>query len=103
MARSFNISNPPQTWSSCSVAAINSVFSRVSNSLAWCLHNIPHPDNILGDAVCGDGIVQGDEVCDCGGPQVGISEWFMSISVRNKNLKSVEHTATMIYEKQPNH
>ena len=70
MARTINLKDPPQTWSSCSVAA----FSRVSDNLARCLHNIPHPDDILGAPVCGDGIVQGDEVCDCGSPQVCVSE-----------------------------
>ena len=58
------------------MAAINSAFSRASDNLAMCLHNIPHPDNILGAPVCGDGIVEGDEVCDCGGPQVGVSELY---------------------------
>ena len=47
-------------------------FSRVSDSLAKCLHNTPNLDDILGAPVCGDGIVQRDEVCDCGGPQVRI-------------------------------
>ena len=52
------------------MSTINSAFSRVSNNLARCLHNTPHPDDILGAPVCGDGIVQGDEVCDCGAAQV---------------------------------
>ena len=74
------------------MAAINSAFSRVSNNLARCLINTPSLDRILGVPVCGDGIVQGDEVCDCGGPQVCVSEpidhkWSMSISVHNKNLE----------------
>ena len=70
MARTISINNPPQTWSSCSVSTINSAFSRVSDNLARCLHNRPHPDDILGAPVCGDGILQGDEMCDCGSPQV---------------------------------
>ena len=63
------------------MAAINSSFSRVSNNLARCLHNTPHPDSILGAPVCGDGIVQRDEVCDCGGPQVCVSELKYSIII----------------------
>ena len=47
---------------------ISRVFGRVDNNLARCLHNVP--EYSLGDPVCGDGIVQGDEVCDCGTPQV---------------------------------
>ena len=54
--------------------AITSAFSRTSGNLARCLHNIPSPDSILGTPVCGDGIIQGNEVCDCGYPQVCVSE-----------------------------
>ena len=74
MAENINERDPPQTWSSCSVAAINSAFSRATGNLARCLHNIPSPDSILGTPVCGDGILQGDEMCDCGYPQVCVSE-----------------------------
>ena len=61
----INTNNPPQTWSSCSVDTINRVFD---NNLARCLHNMPN--DTLVDPECGDGIVQGDEVCDCGTVQV---------------------------------
>ena len=44
------------------------------NNLARCLNNTPSLDSILGAPVCGDGIVEGDEVCDCGGQQVCVSE-----------------------------
>ena len=63
------------------MAAINSSFSRVLDNLARCLHNIPHPDDILEVTICGDGIVQGDEVCDCGGPQVCISELYGDVLI----------------------
>ena len=72
MAAIINTYNPPDSWSTCSVNKINEVFSRLSNNLARCLHNTP--DDILGDPVCGDGIVQDDEVCDCGSPQVSVQD-----------------------------
>ena len=64
------------------MATINSAFSRVSNNLARCLYNTPSPDTILGSSMCGDGIVQGDEVCDCGQPQVCVYRDDTSIHIR---------------------
>jgi hypothetical protein len=65
MSAVINTANPPQSWSSCSINTMN---SRIGG-YAHCITNTP--EDILGDPVCGDGIVQGDEVCDCGTPQVG--------------------------------
>ena len=62
------INNPPRAWSTCSIAAVQRAFSRGQNNLARCLHN--QPSSRLGDIRCGDGLVEGDEVCDCGTPQV---------------------------------
>ena len=70
MSALIYLNDPAQTWSSCSADTLNSVISRTENNLARCLHNTP--DNILGSAVCGDGIVQGDELCDCGDPEVRV-------------------------------
>ena len=69
MAAVINTAFPPELWSSCSEATLNDVLTRPLNNLGRCLHNVPV--DTLGDPVCGDGIVQGDEVCDCGTPQVG--------------------------------
>ena len=68
MASIINITNPPEIWSSCSVDSINTALTRTHNNLARCLHNVPQ--DFGGNAVCGDCVIQGDEECDCGSPQV---------------------------------
>ena len=61
-------SPPPEIWSSCSVAQIDSALSRMSNNLGRCLEN--EPMMILGDPECGNGFREGNEVCDCGSLEV---------------------------------
>ena len=56
---------PPTSWSSCSVSDLNSGFT--TRSTGRCLSNIPTVT--VGDPVCGNGIREGDEVCDCGSAQ----------------------------------
>ena len=56
----------PTRWSDCSVDDVNQGF----NSLNFdrCLSN--QPTMTVGDPVCGNGIVEGVEDCDCGSEQV---------------------------------
>ena len=59
---------PPELWSSCSVDSITTALTRPNNNLARCLHNTPEDPDAT--PVCGDCIIQGEEECDCGSPQV---------------------------------
>ena len=54
----------PTLWSSCSVDDLNLLYDEGGDS---CLFNMPTPI-IPGLAICGDGIVEGNETCDCGSP-----------------------------------
>ena len=56
---------PPTVWSSCSKADLEEGFNALGT--ARCLSNMPY--NSMGDPVCGNGIREGDEVCDCGSEQ----------------------------------
>ena len=56
---------PPTRWSSCSVSDLNDGFDL--RNLDRCLDN--EPIMTVGDPVCGNGIQEGDEVCDCGSPE----------------------------------
>ena len=58
---------PPTNWSSCSVSDLNAGFDR---GLGRCLTN--EPTVTVGDPVCGNGIREGDEVCDCGSSEFGL-------------------------------
>ena len=54
----------PTLWSSCSVADLGVLYGRNGDS---CLFNTPTTQ--VGDPVCGNGIREGNELCDCGSPQ----------------------------------
>jgi hypothetical protein len=54
---------PPTSWSSCSVSDLNELYADGGDS---CLFNVP--DIVVGDPVCGNGIVEENEACDCGSP-----------------------------------
>ena len=53
---------PPTRWSSCSVSDLNDGFTM--HNLDRCLFN--EPSMTVGDPVCGNGIRERDEICDCG-------------------------------------
>ena len=56
---------PPTRWSSCSITDLNEGLSTFN--LDRCLFNLPI--TMVGDPVCGNGIREGNEICDCGSEQ----------------------------------
>ena len=58
---------PPEEWSSCSVSQLQSALEGYPGT---CLGN--QPTTILSEPLCGNGIKEGDELCDCGSEQVSI-------------------------------
>ena len=57
---------PPTSWSQCSIDDLNEGFN-VFN-LDRCLFN--EPTMVVGDPVCGNGIQEDGEHCDCESQQV---------------------------------
>ena len=53
---------PPTQWSTCSISDLNEGYN--DRNLDRCLFN--EPSTTVGDPVCGNGIRERDEVCDCG-------------------------------------
>ena len=60
---------PATTWSSCSRSDLDNGLFGIFN-LQRCLSNIPTVT--VGDPVCGNGIQEEGEVCDCGSPEVSL-------------------------------
>ena len=59
---------PPTEWSDCSRSDIQLGFNNFN--LDRCLMN--EPAMTVGDPVCGNGIRERDEICDCGSVEVSI-------------------------------
>ena len=53
----------PTLFSSCSVSDLNDLYARNGDT---CLFNAP--SMVVGDPVCGNGIQEDNEACDCGSP-----------------------------------
>ena len=54
---------PPTNWSDCSLSDLNTGFT--AHNTDRCLTNEPTMN--VADPVCGNGVRESDEICDCGG------------------------------------
>ena len=65
---------PPTQWSSCSHSDLASGF--IYKSLDRCLKN--EPKDTVADPVCGNGVREISEDCDCGSLEVTLVDCFLS-------------------------
>lgn len=72
-------SPPPERWSSCSINQLRSALTRRSNNLGRCLAN--EPTTTVGRSLCGNGIREGNEICDCGSVEVSVNCYYNIIQI----------------------
>ena len=65
-------------FSSCSRSGLSSALTRSIKPLGRCLEN--EPVTTVGNPVCGNGIRERNEICDCGTPQVRETELLIIIT-----------------------
>ena len=70
---------PATSWSSCSRSDLNNGLFGFNN-LQQCLGNVP--TETVGDPVCGNGVQDEGEKCDCGSPEVSLRYVFTSQAER---------------------
>ena len=72
--------SPATLFSSCSRSSLHNALTRRINRLGRCLGN--EPITTVGNPVCGNGIRERNEICDCGTPQVRATELLSMIIKR---------------------
>lgn len=60
-------SDVPLKFSGCSIGDLRNF---IYDSYPDCLLNVPTSSQILSPAVCGNKLIESEEQCDCGEPQV---------------------------------
>ena len=82
---------PPTRWSSCSTSYLNTGLT--TTSIGSCLGNVPTMS--AGSPICGNGIREGNETCDCGTVQVN-GHWKHICSLNFSNAQYVALSLNII-------